>query len=238
MCHAAYRHRAAHDIHRSLADKAAAQDEGVGAIGLQTLRHLQRLVNLHAALETVAHVHLHYHSHIVSRRLHHLFHTLVHETHTVFQRPAVDVMTAVGVGRKELADEIAVAGMYLDSVETGFASQADGIAVSTRHSRQLVGAKASDECRRIEVETCCGAYRRTAADALVRHIAAMSQLHRCSSTLGMNSISELAQASYYLLAHPQLTLERQTALSDGGISHCRHSNTACRDRLMIFQQLL
>ena len=238
MCHAAYRHRAAHDIHRSLADKAAAQDEGVGAIGLQTLRHLQRLVNLHAALETVAHVHLHYHCHIVARRLHHLFHTLVHETHTVFQRPAVDVMTAVGVGRKELADEIAVAGMYLDSVETGFASQADGIAVSTRHSRQLVGAKASDECRRIEVETCCGAYRRTAADALVRHIAAMSQLDGRRCALRVYRIGELAQASYYLLAHPQLTLERQTALSDGGISHCRHSNTACRDRLMIFQQLL
>ena len=143
--HGAYGHLAAHDVHRCFADEAAAEHQCMGAALLQAMGHLQGLVQLHAAAEAVAHVHLDDDGHVGAGGLHDLLHHHVHEAHAVLQRAAEEVVPVVGGGGEELADEVAVAGVYLDGIEPGFAGQSDGAAVGAGHVGQLVGAEAAHE---------------------------------------------------------------------------------------------
>ena len=56
-------------------------------------------------------------------------------------------MTPVGVGREELRDEVPVAGVYLDAVETGVTGVAHGIAEVSGHLLDLVSPQPSAESR-------------------------------------------------------------------------------------------
>ena len=75
---------------------------------------------LDAALEAVLHVVLHQHGHIVLAGLFQNFvEAHIHQSHPVFQRPAVLVVTVIGIGRKELRNHITVPGVYFHRIESG-----------------------------------------------------------------------------------------------------------------------
>jgi hypothetical protein len=88
----------------------------------------QPLFEVVSAPESVAHVGFYNHPEVGSGGFHDLFHTQAHEAHPVFERPAVLVAAAVRVGREELADEVAMAGMDFNAVHTGVARHAHCVA--------------------------------------------------------------------------------------------------------------
>ena len=147
--HGADGHLTAHHVHGCLAYKSSAQHQGMGTALLQSLGHLKRFIQLHTATKTIAHVHLHQHCHVPAGSLHHLVHHHVHETHTVFQWTAKFILTMVGRGRKELADEVAMPGMNFHRIESRLPRKIDGTSVGTRHLRQFISTKPTHKRRRI-----------------------------------------------------------------------------------------
>ena len=161
------RHFATHYIHRSLAHESSTQYQRMCARLLQTLCHLQRFVQFHTSLESVAHVHLDQYCHIIACCFHHFVHNHVHETHPILKRTAIFIFPVIGRRRKELANQITMAGMNLYGIKTSFTSQIDRTSVRTRHFGQLIGTKSAHKCRRIQIKSAAGTYRRTPANAFM-----------------------------------------------------------------------
>ncbi len=131
-------HLASHDIHGRLAHKPARQHESVHAKPLKLLGDKNPLVKLDSSLETVTHIGLDHNPNVASGSLHNLLHAHPHEPHTIVERTAPTVAAAIGVGRQELAYEIAVTGMNLHAVHSGIASETHGIAKRPAHGYNLV----------------------------------------------------------------------------------------------------
>ena len=72
MGHRMQRHLTAHDVHRSAADKASAQNHGMHAAALYLTCYNQSLVDIHSAFEAIPHVCFNQHCHIVAGRFHNL----------------------------------------------------------------------------------------------------------------------------------------------------------------------
>jgi hypothetical protein len=104
----------------------------VRAVLLQRARDLDRLVQLHAAGEAVAQVHLHDHGDVVASGRDHARDHLAEKAHAAVERAAVRVGAVVGIRGEELADEVTVAGVHLDGVEAGVAREVDGAAEAAR----------------------------------------------------------------------------------------------------------
>jgi len=105
----------------------------MGAALLQAVGHLQGFVQLHATAETIAHVHLDNDGHVGAGSLHHFVHYHIHESHAVLQRAAEEVVSVIGGGGEELADEVAVSSVNLNGIKASFTGQADGASVGTGH---------------------------------------------------------------------------------------------------------
>ncbi len=236
MRHAADRHFAPHDIHRRLTDEPTAQDQRMCSRLLQPPGHLHRLVQLHPSTETVAHVHLHQHSHITAGSLHHFFHHHIHKTHTVLQRASELVFPMVGGRGQELADEITMPCMNLYRIKSGLPCQIHRTSISTRHLRQLIGTQSAHKGRRVKIETGRCADGHTTANALMGHVATVSQLDACRSPLRMYGISQPTESGDNFRTHPQLAVKRQTALSNCRIGNSSHTYTSRRYRPMIVEQ--
>ena len=149
----AYRHLAAHDIHRSFANETSGKNQRMRAELFKLAGHGQAIVGLHAAAETVVHICLHHHSHVGTGGTHHLFDTQTHEAHPVVERTAPTVAATVGIRRKKLAYKVAMAGMDFHTVETGVAGSPHGVAERAAHGHNLVVGHAAHVCRRIDIES-------------------------------------------------------------------------------------
>ena len=147
MCHAANRHFPTHHIHRRFTYKTAAQYQSMCTRAFKTLGHLHRLIYLHAAPETVTHVHLHKHCHIAAGSLHHFIHHHIHKAHAVFQRTAKFIFTMIGRRRKELADKVAMSGMNFHCIKSRLTGQIHRLSVSTCHLRQFTGTQTTHKSR-------------------------------------------------------------------------------------------
>ena len=106
------------------ADEATAKDQSVcSAFVLQGTSHFKCLIKLHSSFEAVAHIYLYQHCHILTGSFHHFVHAHFHKAHPVLQATAIFVFPMIGIGRKKLADQIAVTGMYFHCIHSGFARQ-------------------------------------------------------------------------------------------------------------------
>ena len=143
MRHAVDGHLATHHIHRSLADESSAQHDGVRSEAFDLLGYRKAILNFHASLEAVAHIGLHDDTHIAAGCLHHLFQTHTHETHAGIKIASEFIATAVGIWRKELGDQIAVAGMHLNAVKPRVAGGAHRIAEVAGHLPEFVLAQSA-----------------------------------------------------------------------------------------------
>ena len=95
------------------------------------------------------HIHLHHYPEVVARHLHHLTDDHLHQAHPVLKAPAEAVVPVVGIGREELADQVAVARVDLHTVETGLPGQGDGVTEVLHQGGNLVFAQFAHEGRRI-----------------------------------------------------------------------------------------
>ena len=97
MRHGTDGHLSTHHVHGCFAHKATTQYQRMSSIRLQPLSHLQGLIDLHASLESVAHVGLDQHGDITTSCLHHLLHHHIHEAHPIGQRSTKLVLAVIGV---------------------------------------------------------------------------------------------------------------------------------------------
>ena len=87
MCQRTYGHGTAHHLHRGLADETGRKDYRMHSQPFKFPGDLQAFIPLHPALETVVHVHLHDHSHVIPGNLHHPSYDHLHHPHPVLERP-------------------------------------------------------------------------------------------------------------------------------------------------------
>ena len=243
VCHVV-RHRcqrqfAAHDIHRRCTHQSAAQHDGMDAKLLQPTSNgdavpLQR----DTVLQAVAHVHLDYHSHIVLGSLHDFLNAHAHEAHTVLQRTAELILAVVEEGIQELVNQVAVSAMNLHFVEASLASQVDSTAELLGQLGQFVLTQTAHDGRTVEVETVAGSHRNAAANVLMAHVAAMTQLDACRSTFLVYAVCQVAKTGKYLRLHHQLAVKAQAALRYSSVCHSRHSHTtASHTRVVVVEHL-
>ena len=231
-------HCPAHNLHRSLADKSRGEHEGVNAQTLKFLCHLEALGLLHSAFESVVHVHLDDDSHIVSGNLHYLVDYQAHKAHSVIQAPAKFVLPPVGVRGEELADEVAVAGVDFDTVESCLAGELHGVSEILDYGEDLVLLEGSGKGRGVEVQSAGGPDRGASAGRAVSHIAAVAELYGCLGAFGVYGVGELPKFRDYLLAHPELPVEREPAAADGGIGYRGHTYASARNGGVVVKQVL
>ena len=199
-------------------------------------RHFDAVVDFEPAAEAVAHVCLDQHRHIAAGSFHRLLHTYFHEAHPVFERSAVFVAPPVRVRRQELADQVAVSGVYFDGVESGFAGQFHGRAERFSYSGDFVFAQPPHEGGGVDVESGRSGQRRAAADAPVRHVAAVSDLDSGGGAFGVDGVGDPAQTRHDLRTQPQLMRKRQTVARYRSIGQRRHSDAAARDAAVVVVQ--
>ena len=195
-------------------------------------------VDFDASFESVAHVGLDDDSHVVTGRLHHLLHAHAHEAHAVVERTAVLVATVVGIGREELADEVAVSGVNLYGIESGIAGVVDRLAEGTGHRLDFVLVHASYEGGRVEVESGRGRDGYLPGRAAVRHVAAVPQLDGGFGSLGMNGVGDAAQRFHDFGAHPQLVFEREPVAGNRGVGERGHAYAAGSHAAVVVIQFL
>ena len=169
-------HGTTHDLHGRFAYKACTEHQGMNAETLQLLCHKKAFGFLHPATETVEHVDFDYHGHVVASGVHHFLDDQAHEAHAVVEAAAPTVVAVVGIGGKELADEVAVSGVDFDAVETGLTGKIDSIAEVVDSLEDFGFGHGADESGRVEIESGGGTDGRLAAGGAVCHIAAMAQL--------------------------------------------------------------
>ena len=231
-------HGTAHHVHGGPADEAAAEHEALGSVLLQALGDLDAVLHLETAFEAVAGIGLDQYSYVVSGSLHYLLHDHVHELHAVLQRAAELIAAVVGVGREELRDEVAVTGVYLHSVEPSVAGDAHSVAEVLDGLEYLVLTQTVYEGRGVEIEAAGGSYRPLSAVHPVRHVAAVAELDAGLGAGCVYRVGQVAQAGDDLGTHPQLAVEGQAALVDGGVGHGGHADSAAGHSRMVVLELL
>ena len=188
--------------------------------------------------ESVIHISLHHHSHIVACVLHNLSHDLVHETHTVFERASVLIATAVGIWREELRNQIAMTRVNLNAVKATLAAEVHSMTKRLDDLLDLLFLKRTVQGWRIEVETCTCSNRKAVAGIEVGHITAVPQLNTSFSTLRMNAIGELLQVLFDLVVDIKLTVEGHTRTSHRTVCHSSHRSTTTGNSGMIIIKIL
>ena len=108
---------------------------------------------------------------------HHFVHAHFHKAHPVLQATAIFVFPMIGIGRKKLADQIAVTGMYFHCIHSGFARQMNCLSERFCHSCDFGRFHSTDKGRGIDIETAGCGDRPAPADVFVRHVSAMSELY-------------------------------------------------------------
>ena len=185
------RHGTPHHIHRGTADEATAKDQSVcSAFVLQDTSHFKCLIKLHSSFEAVAHIHLYQHCHILTGSFHHFVHAHFHKAHPVLQATAIFVFSMIGIGRKKLADQIAVTGMYFHCIHSGFARQMNCLSERFCHSCDFGRFHSTDKGRGIDIETAGCGDRPAPADVFVRHVSAMSELYGGSRPFFVDGIGD------------------------------------------------
>ena len=201
------RHCTPHDLHRGLAHKTCRKDDGMNSQPFKFPGHLKAFSPLHPPPETIMHVHLDNHTHVISSFFHHPSYYHLHKPHPVFQRTAEEVMAMVGVRRKELADQVAVTGMDLDTIEPGPTGKSHRPAEVFHKGFDLINPEFAHEGWRIQIETSRSAYRHAATGRAMSHVTAVSQLDRDLGSLFMDCIRNFLQGRNDLFPHPQLAVE-------------------------------
>ena len=126
----------------------------------------------------------------------------IHEYHAVLYRTAVLVLAVVGVRGQELRDEVAVAGMNLDGVESSVTCDAYCIAEILDDLMYLILSQTMNESRRIEIESAGCSYGPLSAVHPVRHVAAVSELYAGLGSCRMYGVCQVSQARDDLRTHP------------------------------------
>ena len=149
-------HFAAHDVHRSLADETATENEGINAKTLQFLRNANAFGEIIPPLESITHIGLDYNGNFAVGSTQHLVDAEAHKLHTLIERAAPTVVAMIRVGGEKLTDEIAMTGMDFHTVEAGILGEAYGIAKLYCHLANLFIAHTANDGGRIEVEARIG----------------------------------------------------------------------------------
>ena len=204
----------------------------------QLARHFEALGLLHAAAETVVHIHLHHHAQIVAGGFQHPRDHAAHQPHPVVERAAVFIAAMIGIGRQELADEIAVPRVDFDAVETGFPRQVHGAAEILHQFIDLRHFQPAHERRRIEIEAAGSAHRHAAARGAVRHIAAVAELDGALGAGRVDRIGDPLEPRHDFRAHPELAVEREAAAVHRGIGERGHPHPAPRHGHVVVVQVL
>ena len=144
----------------------------------------------------------------------------------------------IGIRREELADQVAVAGVDLHTVESRLPGKCDGVAEVLDQPLDLVLAQGAGKGRRIKVEAAGGADGGAAAGAAVRHIAAMAELDGRLGALFVDGIRNFPKCGNDLLAHPKLPVKGEAAPVHGGISQRGHPHPTARDGHVVVLQIL
>ena len=195
--------------------------------------------DLDAALESVVHVVLHQHGRSGLRRgFHDLLQTHPHETHAVFERSAVLVAAAVGVGRKELRNQVSVPGVYLHRVESRVVGRMDGPPEVAGHLLDLAGPHAADRRVGVEVETRGRADRNLPRGGQVGHVAAVADLNSRRRAFAVHGVGDVTQPRHDFGPQPQLLVERKPAAADRRIGQRSHAHAAAGHRYVVILQLL
>ena len=184
------------------------------------------------------HVHLDYHAHVVAGGFHDLLHHELHEAHAVLEAASELVAAVVGVGREELADQVAVAGVDLHAVESGLAGEVHGMAEVVGDAEYLVLAQSAHEGGGVEVEAGRGPDGGAAAGGAVGHVAAVAELYGGLGALGVDCIGEFAELGHYLLTHPELGVEGESRTRHRGVGHGGHPHAAVCDCGVVVEQVL
>ena len=131
-----------------------------------------------------------------------------------------------------------MSSMDLHAVEACLAGEVDSLAEVKDKGINLFLLQLSDESRRVHVEATRGTHGRTAAGGAVRHITAVSQLDGGLGAIAMDGIGESLQVGNNLLTHPELAVEREARLVDGGVCHRGHADSAFGHSGMIGEQFI
>ena len=164
----------------------------------------QQLIGLLAASEPVAGVKLRRHRDLSVRCLYHLADALAHEVHAVVEASAVTVVAMIGVGRKELRDEVAVSGVNLHRVKAGLHREPDSVAVGLDDEIYVLLLHLPVEGGGVEVKPVDCADRGLAAGAPVGHVSAVAELDAGLRAFSMNRVGEPFEFRNNLLTHPKL----------------------------------
>ena len=196
------RHGAAHNIHGSLADEASAQHQRMRTAFAQLPGDFYPFVYFYAAFESVPHIGFRYNRHVGAGRFHHLVHAHIHETHPVLQASSEPVFSAVGIGRKELADKISVSRMDFYAVEPGFPGQPYPVAEGAGHFRQFIFLETAVQGRGVHVEASGGGYRHASGHRAVAHVSAMPDLYGGGCPFRMDGIGNFPQPRHRFFPEP------------------------------------
>lgn len=190
-------------------------------------------------LETVVHVVLHGDGHAgLCRGLHHLAEAHAHEAHAVVERAAVFVAAVVRIGREELRNEVAVAGVHLHRVEARLVGRVDGASEVAGHLFDLLAPHAPHGGVGVEVESPRGADGYLPGGGQVGHVAAVADLDGGGSPFAVDGVGDVAQPRHDGRAQPQLLVERKSAARDGGVGQCGHADAAVRHGDVVLLELL
>ena len=170
-------------------------------------------------------------------RFHYFVQTHPEKAHPVRERAAVLVAAAVGVGREELRDEVAVACVYFHAVESRFVRRIHRTAEVGGHLSDFVAPHGAHGGVGIEVEARRCTDRNLSGRGVVRHVAAMADLDRCGGSFAVDGFGDVAQSRDDFGSQPQLFFERQPATTDGGVGQCGHSHAAAGDAHVVVFQL-
>ena len=122
------------------------------AAALQFAGNFEALPDLHSTAKPVTHIGFHHYGHIIPGRTHHLVHTHTHEPHPVPERTAVLIPAPVRIRREKLTDQVAMPGMHLDSIETGFARQPHRVAEGFGLFGDFIAAQSAYQRRRVNID--------------------------------------------------------------------------------------
>ena len=239
VAHRVDRDQPPHHGHRGLGHEPARKHDAVDTEAFDLAGYGDAFGNLDAAPEPVVHVVFHQYGRPRFRRgLHHFCEAHPHETHSVFQRPAVLVFPVVGVGREELRDQVAVPGMYLHRVEPRVVRGVDGLPEIPCHLRDLVLAHTPHGGVGIEVEPRRRADRDLPGGRQMGHVAAVPDLDAGRRAFAVYGVGYPAQPGHDLWAQPQLLVERQPAAAYRGVGQRGHPHAAARHRNVVLLELL
>ena len=146
-------------------------------------------------------------------------------------------MTVVGVGRKELGNQVTVSGVNLHGIEPGLHSQPHCVSIGFHHLVYVLLVHLSVESGGVEVESAARSYRHLSAGSPVSHISAVSELYARLGPFSVHCISQLFEFRNNLLPHPELGVETDSASANCRISDCSHSYSAFGNCPVVVEKL-